>query len=46
MQMLFIGYTALWLVLFGYSLYLYRQHRALQQEVAHLKGVVQRSVQN
>jgi CcmD family protein len=46
MQMLFIGYTALWIVLFGYGVYLYRQHKALQKEVAHLKGVVQRSAQS
>lgn len=42
MRMLFIGYTLVWLALFGYSLYLAAQQRQLAREIALLKDVVGR----
>ena len=42
MKMLFIGYGLVWVVLFGYTLYLQGQQRQLAREVALLKDVVGR----
>lgn len=42
MRMLFIGYTLVWVALFGYSLYLAAQTRHLAREVALLKEVIGR----
>lgn len=42
LKMLFIGYTLVWVALFGYSLYLTAQQRRLAQEVSLLKEVVGR----
>jgi CcmD family protein len=42
MRMLFIGYTLVWVVLFGYTLYLAAQQRQLAREVSLLKEVIGR----
>jgi CcmD family protein len=43
MRMLFIGYSLVWVALFGYSLYLAGEQRKLAREVALLKDVIGRN---
>jgi CcmD family protein len=42
MRFLFIGFLLVWVVLFGYTLYLQSQQRQLTRELALLKDVVGR----